>query len=116
MPRDAKTLVQDMLENAAYLVGEVAKTDSDAYQKNITLQKAFLQTFTVMGEAAARLREEFPDVAKRIDEANKIAGFRNVIVHKYWDVDQEDVWSTASTNVAPLLEQLRLLLDDLQKS
>ncbi len=114
MPRNARVFLQDMIEASSYLLDEVAKIDYEAYIHNRTLQFAFLHNFTIIGEAMVQLRESFPKVFAKFSEANKITGFRNLIVHRYWEIDPNEVWSTLTTKVAPLREQLLQLVEELE--
>ncbi len=39
-----------------------------------------------------------------------IVAFRNVIVHEYWAVDSEDVWSTVITKVPALKAEIEFAI------
>jgi uncharacterized protein with HEPN domain len=72
-------------------------------------QAAILQKLIVIGEAAARLPDEFHQRHKEIPWED-IIGFRNIAVHEYFAVNWEIVWSTATTDVPMLREQIAKLL------
>ncbi len=40
-----------------------------------------------------------------------LAGMRNRLVHAYFDVDRNIVWTTATRDAPELLDQIRNLLD-----
>jgi uncharacterized protein with HEPN domain len=63
----------------------------------------------ILGEAARRLSEEFRQAYPEIDWRNVI-GLRNVIVHRYEQVQQEQIWAIAITELPALLAQLEPLL------
>jgi uncharacterized protein with HEPN domain len=54
-----------------------------------------------------------PEVAARLDDLPRIVAFRNVLVHGYAVVEDEIVWSVATTRVDPLLAGLDQLLEEL---
>ena len=39
-------------------------------------------------------------------------GMRNIIAHDYGDVDLDQVWKTADTDLAPLVETLAAYFDE----
>jgi len=57
----------------------------------------------ILGEAAARLSNEFRDRHPDIPWF-KIIGMRNILVHDYFHIDPEAVWS-AVTKDLPVIEQ-----------
>jgi len=112
MPRDARAHLVSMLNASSYLLEQAAMADLDEYLKNQTLRFAFRYNFTIIGESMAQLRQHHPAVSAKFDEANKVVDFRNFIIHSYWDVDDEEVWSIVIKNVPPLRERLVALLNE----
>ena len=49
-------------------------------------------------------------------EWKKIKGIRDVISHHYFDLDAEIIYSVCKEHIKPLLDTLRLVLSDVQKS
>ena len=72
-------------------------------------QAAILQKLIVIGEAAARLPDEFRQRHKVVPWVD-IVGFRNIAVHEYFSVNWQIVWSTATRDVPMLREQIAILL------
>jgi len=70
---------------------------------------ALTRAIEIAGEAAARISTEtkdaFPDLPW-----NAIVGMRNRLVHAYFDVDRDILWTTVTTAAPQLIERLRLLL------
>ena len=68
-------------------------------------QDAVLRRLEIIGEAASRLTAEtqalFPGLPFRA-----MRGMRNIIAHDYGDVDLEQVWITASTDLDNLITVL----------
>jgi uncharacterized protein with HEPN domain len=63
-----------------------------------------LHELTVIGEAAARLTEEFRNRHPEVPWA-KIVAFRNLVVHEWFGLDWSIVWNTAATLVPGLRKQ-----------
>jgi len=62
----------------------------------------------------ASLRRHFPELSSEIEAQGQIIDFRNFIVHRYWDIDDEGVWDIIKKDVTPLrttVEQLLKKLD-----
>ncbi|WP_295430963.1 HepT-like ribonuclease domain-containing protein [uncultured Thiodictyon sp.] len=43
-----------------------------------------------------------------------VMGFRDVIAHRYFDIDAEQVWWICVHEVAPLSAAIRAMIDDLE--
>lgn len=60
--------------------------------KDIKTQDAVIREFMVVGEAIKRLstglRQKHPDIPWR-----RLAGVRDVLIHKYFEIDTEEVWN-----------------------
>jgi uncharacterized protein with HEPN domain len=82
----------------------------DSFYGDDLRQSAILQKLIVIGEAAARLSDEFkaqhPDI-----EWTEIVAFRNITVHAYFSIAWEIVWVTATQDVPRLRRQMVELLD-----
>ena len=63
----------------------------------------------IIGEAAARLSEEFRERHPEIEWAD-IVGFRNFAVHAYFAVSWPMVWVTATSDVPALAEQVAAIV------
>ena len=65
---------------------------------NMEKQDAVLRCFEIIGEEASRLSPEtqasFPNLPFR-----SMRGMRNIIAHDYGDVDIDQVWKTATTDL-----------------
>ena len=69
--------------------------------------------FTILGEAAAKLPEEFraghPEIIWR-----RPIGLRNRVVHGYWSIDIDILVTTARNDLPELGRQLDTLLSDME--
>jgi uncharacterized protein with HEPN domain len=60
------------------------------------------RVFIIIGEAMVLLKKHHPDVYSDLESHAAAIGFRNFVVHRYWDVDHEEVWLTLTAKVPPL--------------
>ncbi|MCM0041922.1 MAG: DUF86 domain-containing protein [Algoriphagus sp.] len=71
---------------------------------------AVVRNFEIIGEASLRIDEDFRSDNPQI-EWKKLRGFRNRIVHDYFGIDYEIVWSILTQDLEELVFQLDQLLN-----
>lgn len=101
--------LQDIVEASEAIdrfLSEVAKED---FLQDELRQSAVLQKLTVIGEAAARIPDEFRESYPEVPWRDVVA-FRNIAVHAYFSVDWQIVWTTAKEDVPALREQVSAIL------
>jgi len=85
---------------------------SEELEGDLRTQYALQRAFEIIGEATKQvddsIRDRYPDVPWR-----KMAGMRDVIVHKYFAVNLEVVWDTIYEDFPQIRPRLREILDDL---
>ena len=66
----------------------------------------------VIGEAASRLLEDFPEVRTRHPDLELVAAraMRNRLSHGYFDIDPQVLWDTATVDVPRIVEAARRAL------
>lgn len=98
---------------AAELVRDfVAGRTKDEYDADVMLRSAVERQFAIVGEALNRLRRVDLETAESIPDLAGIIGFRNVLIHRYASVDNDIVWSLATTRSASLVASISQLLEE----
>nr|WP_246725011.1 HepT-like ribonuclease domain-containing protein [Beijerinckia sp. L45] len=71
-------------------------------------QRAVVMSLIIIGEAASKILERYPDFAERHAEIqwHGMKGMRNRIAHGYFDINLDVVWDTVGTALPLLLRQL----------
>jgi len=94
--------LRDILDSAVIIRGYLNDVSHDEFVANTEKQDAVLRRFEIIGEAASRLAPEaqstFPSLPFR-----SMRGMRNIIAHNYGDVDIEQVWKTATSDLEGLI-------------
>ena len=109
--RHEASLLKDILAAIGKIEGITAATPEESFFGDEVLQAAVLHHLTVIGEAANRLPQEFKDRHPDVPW-HRIVGLRHRVVHDYFDVDLDLVWTIVETE----LPQLAAQLSDLQTS
>ena len=108
MSRDSITLL-DMLKAARLVVEFRGGMNKIAFREDPKTQSAILHQLLILGEAAKRVSTEFRTQHKSIPW-KKIAGMRDKLIHEYDDVDLDEVWKTARSDIPRLIAQLEPLV------
>ena len=92
MPRDFRLYLDDIRESCRKIRMYTRGMTFEEFEVDVKTQDAVIRNFEVIGEAANRLPEEirlqFADV-----EWAKIIAFLNILIHEYFGVKLETVWS-----------------------
>jgi uncharacterized protein with HEPN domain len=103
--------LDDMREAARKIDRYVAGRDQDAFRADEMAFDATLRNLEILGEAVKGIPEEirvrYPDINWR-----GVAGFRNVLAHAYFAVDEETLWDIIANKVPQLLAQLEQITED----
>jgi uncharacterized protein with HEPN domain len=110
MPRSVDLYLSDLLEASSDILRFTNGVDFAAYKSNRLLRAAAERLFTIIGEAMRQLEQHHPQYLHGILEARKIIDFRNVVVHEYATVDDEEVWSAIQSKLPAFRNQIAALI------
>ena len=90
------------IQQSGLLIAEITRGISfDEFNENWVVPAAVERHFTIIGEAMARLDEHHPTVATQISEHKTNIGFRIVLVHRYPEIRNQEVWESPSPTSQP---------------
>ena len=80
----------------------------DEFLKDKRTQQAVIMSLIVIGEAATKVMDSYPDFTKQHQEVpwRSIRGMRTRIAHGYFDINLDVVWDTVQKALPDLLTQL----------
>lgn len=108
--RDRNLLIEDMHEAALKIKRYTKGMDFDSFLGDDKTIDAVVRNFEIIGEAANRIDDDYkqknPELAW-----NHLRGFRNRIVHEYFGIDYEIVWSIIENDLCNYIEWLEVLLN-----
>ena len=110
MPRkDDVIRLRHMLEAAEAARGYVGSKTREDFFKDNQCRDAVVRCIEVIGEAASRLSQEcqteFPQVPWK-----SIISMRNRLIHAYFDINLNTIWSTITEDLPPLIDALEKIL------
>ena len=108
--RSSDLLLLDMMEAAVKILKYTQGLTFEDFLADDKTIDAVVRNFEIIGEASLRIDEDFRLENPRI-EWKKLRGFRNRIVHDYFGIDYEIVWSILTQDVEELVFQLDQLLN-----
>ena len=109
--RDIILLLEDMLDSALKIRRYTEDMDFDTFVEDEKTVDAVVRNFEIIGEAANRIPDDFKLKNPEINW-KRIKGFRNRIVHEYFGIDNEIVWSIIEENLNELIDWLELLIKE----
>lgn len=104
--------IWDMAQAIRYIQSFTTNLSFEDYLNDIRTVSAVERQFEILGEATRRISEEFRQTHLEIDW-QRIVGLRNIVIHRYDEVDQDIVWRIIHSELDPLLAQLESLLPPL---
>jgi uncharacterized protein with HEPN domain len=93
-------------EIESYFLTE-AKTYEN-YKSNSILRRAIERNLEIIGEAINRLLKENPEFT--IENAIRIIGLRNQIIHGYDSVSDENIWGIVTLHIPKLKSEVNSLI------
>ena len=95
MSREPQLRLEDIIEGCDRVAGYLAGFDVATFGADSKTVDAVIRQFEIIGEAVKNLPEELKQKEPGIPW-RQIAGFRDVLVHSYFAVDESVVWDAAS--------------------
>ena len=79
------------------------------YQKNVLLKRAIERDLEIIGEAISKILaidNDFP-----INNAKRIVGLRNQIIHAYDNISDENIWGIIINHIPQLKTEIEKLME-----
>jgi len=109
MSRIYSLYLADIIECCERVRTYVEGMTYDEFILNNMTVDAVVRNLEIIGEAVKNLPVDIRDLRPEI-EWKKVARFRDVIVHHYFKIDYERVWSIAQTKIAEIEDAAKHML------
>ena len=108
---DDRTRLRHMLDAALEIQQYVEPSTRDDLNRDRKLVHSLVRLLEIIGEAASQVSDEL-----RADTAEVpwfvIIGMRNRLIHAYFSINVDVVWSTSTEDIPPLVTELKRLLGE----
>ena len=114
MSQDSDIYLEDILEAIERIQAYLQNVTRETFEADRMRIDAVIRNLEVIGEAVKQVpdsvREKYPSV-----EWRKIAGLRDILIHKYFDVNLEIVWGIVQSNIPILKTEIQQILQEKSK-
>ncbi|MBN1637806.1 MAG: DUF86 domain-containing protein [Ignavibacteriales bacterium] len=108
--REQNLLLQDMLESAIKIKNYIKGVDFEQFKNDDKTVDAVVRNFEIIIEASTRIDSGFKKKHSNIDW-KRLKGFRNRVVHHYFGIDYQIVWSIIINDLDDLISQIKDLIN-----
>jgi uncharacterized protein with HEPN domain len=112
--RDPRSYLSDIQTTCERLFKITAGKSLKDYASQDVLKPAVERLLEIIGEAVSQLVLHHPEFKGRITDERLVIGFRNRLIHGYFNVDDETVWNTVENDVPRLRDEVTALMQELK--
>lgn len=112
MSRDPGLYLQDIAESSGKIRMLVADLDLETFTEEWRVRDAVLHNLKVIGDAVRRLPQSFKARQPQVPWP-RLVGFRDVLAHAYFTLDDTIVWDMVQHEIEPLQQAATQLLAEL---
>jgi len=109
--RNERERLLDILE-AIERIEKYAEDGKEAFESDELIQTWVVYHITIIGEACRALPDDFQARYASVPWAD-IIGMRNILVHQYFGIDIDAVWSVVEHDIPELKLNIKTILKDL---
>lgn len=110
MSRDSQLRLEDMMDACAAIASYISGSSWNDFQDDPKTRDAVIRQLQIIGEAVKSLPEDLRSKQPQIPW-RQIAGFRDVLIHSYFGVDDSVVWDVAHNRIPDLKKACEYLLN-----
>jgi uncharacterized protein with HEPN domain len=105
-----KVRLRHMLDAALEIQQYVQSSRREDLDQDRKLVHSLVRLFEIIGEAATQVSEELREAVQEIPWSIVI-GMRNRLIHAYFSINLDVVWSTSKEDIPTLIQELKKLIE-----
>jgi uncharacterized protein with HEPN domain len=105
-----KVRLRHMLDAALEIQQYIQSSRREDLDQDRKLVHSLVRLFEIIGEAASQVSEELHEAVQEIPWSVLI-GMRNRLIHAYFSINLDVVWSTSKDDIQTLITELKKLLN-----
>ncbi|RLG24087.1 hypothetical protein DRN76_04470 [Methanosarcinales archaeon] len=113
MKKEPEVFIEHILESIELIENYTANKTISDFIESVQLQDSIIRRIEIIGEAVKNLpadvKSKYPDVPWQ-----KIAGMRDVLIHKYFGIDLELTWQVVQKDIPDLKRENLKIKQDLK--
>lgn len=113
MKRDYKLFITDIISSMDDIEEFIGDMDVEQLKKDKKTSNAIIRKFEIMGEAAKNVPDEIKNKFSNIPWKS-ITGMRDRLIHAYFEVDYNLVWSAVKSDIPIFKPKLKKVLKEFE--
>lgn len=108
MRRNYRLFIEDILESMNKIEEYIKDITYEEFKSSNIIFDAVIRNLEVIGEAAKNVPDDIKDQYE-IVPWQRMAGLRNILIHEYFGIDKQIIWTIVSVNLPntkPLIEKV----------
>ena len=85
--------------------------DFNVYKQNTMLKRAVERDLEIIGEAVNNIVKKDKNYLEKISEAKSIIGLRNLVIHAYDSISDENIWAVIINHLPKLKSEIKALIN-----
>ncbi len=111
-PRNKERL-HHILEAIDNILEFIDNKSFEEFKSDKMLRFAVIKNLEIIGEAAYLLTKEFKEKHGTV-EWDDMIGMRHVLVHGYYEIKNEIIWTTIESDIIPLRSKIESIITEIQ--
>ena len=109
--REVRLFLSEMLESVEKIERYTAGLSFEDFERQEMVVDAVVRNLEIIGEAAKHIPDNLREQYQTL-EWSRVVGFRNIVIHEYFDVDLEIIWTIATQRLPDLKVVLQQMLSE----
>ncbi|NHI92984.1 MAG: DUF86 domain-containing protein [Candidatus Lokiarchaeota archaeon] len=110
MSRDHKLYVKDILIAIENIFEFTLNMSFNEFHKNKLVQHAVIRNLEIIGEAVKKIPDQIKEKNKEKIDWRAISGLRDILIHKYFEVNLQLLWDIIENKLLDLKNNLSSLI------